>query len=217
MIPAPPLSAFKAGAASLKRAQLPLGQRLWRVASIRFGADTWDSRDKPLFRFSPLSNMGAIVPVIYVANAKNAALAETILRAPNPGERRQVSRHHLEDRQLVELETTRTFTLLQLHSPPAHHALGAQILDQLRGTLDYGMTQTWGQYALDTFPDCDGIEWRSRQHDAHLCRLLWQIKPNLNHSFKVRKQIDLLSKKGKLIVRRLAHDYKIVLDDDIPE
>lgn len=199
MIPAPPLSAFKAGAASLKRAQLPLGQRLWRVASIRFGADTWDSRDKPLFRFSPL------------------ALAETILRAPNPGERRQVSRHHLEDRQLVELETTRAFTLLQLHSPPAHHALGAQILDQLRGTLDYGMTQTWGQYALDTFPDCDGIEWRSRQHDAHLCRLLWQIKPNLNHSFKVRKQIDLLSKKGKLIVRRLAHDYKIVLDDDIPE
>ncbi len=215
MIPAPALSSFIAGAGSLERALLPVGQRLWRVASIRFGATTWDSRDSPLFRFSPLVKMGAIVPVMYVAENKDAALAETILRAPDPGERRQVSRRNLDDRQLVELETSRAYTLLRLHSLPAHHALGAQILDQLRGTLDYGNTRNWAQYALDTFPDCDGLEWRSRQHDAHLCRVLWQAEPNVGHNFKIRRQIELLSAPGISIVQRLAFQCRIVLDDDI--
>lgn len=129
MIPAPPLSASRAGVGLLERSILPVAQRLWRVASISFGAATWDARDLPIFRFSPRVKMGAIVPLMYLADDQDAALAETILRAPNPGERRQVSLRNLVDRQPVALETARTFTLWRLHGLRAHHALGAQILD----------------------------------------------------------------------------------------
>lgn len=107
--------------------------------------------------------------VLYTADARAGAFAETFLRKPG---RTLIDSDLLDRKAYVQLTITRTLKLIRMAGPGLAR-LGATA-EVTHGGLPYDVPQAWSK-ALATHPvEADGIAYYSRHDDDELCHALFE-------------------------------------------
>jgi hypothetical protein len=219
LILAPSLSWLEAAIRNgLKPIQADLPAAIFRCALERYGPCAWDARaDLGKNRFSAIFDGEQVVPVVYLAQHKEIALAETLFRAPPPGDNCIVMLHQVMPRLLAQLGLDRTPNIIRLDGPAASHRFGEHVTTALVQSPQYLQTRQWAQRIFEHFPDCDGLQWRSRQADHGLCWLFWQRKKHGHQLRESGDRVRLISPEGMQLLRGIAHDWGAVLDEDLDD
>lgn len=217
LIAAPSLSWLEAAIRNgLKPIEADLPAAVFRCALERYGPCAWDARaDLGKNRFSAIFDGENVVPVVYVAQHKEIALAETLFRAPPPGARCIVMLHQVIPRVLAQLGLDRRPNVIRLDGSAAAHKFGEHIAAALTQSPQYLQTRKWAQRIFEHFPNCDGLQWRSRQADHGLCWMLWQRKKDALQLRESGDRVPLISPEGMHLLRGIAHECGAVLDEDL--
>jgi hypothetical protein len=149
---------------------------LWRVHEDQFAADAFNDSGKGDARFSPLFHAvgGKPIPVMYLADTRDGALAETVLHdCPTPPANWVLDFGKLRDKGLVlsPLKLTAKPRLINL-TVKGLKRLGltrAEVID----SGDYARTRELATWLYHTFPQAQGFRWVSRQDDEASSLLLF--------------------------------------------
>jgi RES domain len=160
VVPLPPKPFIK----KINVRQLPAASELHRIYSIKFAGNAFNPSHEVLNRFSPIfSTKGEIVPVLYAADSKAAAIYETLFHdAHVKGSRTKALRHKvLEKKRYGSWLTQRSLTIATLHAPDLANM--GLTLDQLTATDSkyYPQTARWAEAIHQNHTHIHGLEWTS--------------------------------------------------------
>lgn len=155
---------------------LDVGRTLHRVHRTVYDARHFVRRaaGKAGGRFdAPAGEYGAL----YLGSTIDVALAEALLREP---QRMFIAAQEIEDRSRTEVSIVRPLTLVKLFD----EGLKRLGLDSLvSATADYGMTRAIGLRLYQTYPDVDGLAWRSRINNGLKCIVLFEERASAAVTF----------------------------------
>lgn len=177
---------------------LAKGTPLFRVVGKDHTTVAWDKRQDANYRFSSIVNSaGAVIPVCYTATSLEAALLETVLRHTLGVPAAVIPGAMLQDRFMMELETTRALHLIDLAGPAAQpFGLGVAPAIAHAYPSQYPATRAWALALFQAYPGSDGVRWVSAQHNGAPNIMLWTppktriAKPPL---MRLRKPLSLLA------------------------
>lgn len=142
---------------------VPAGTELHRIYSIDYDGNAFNPNGKKLNRFSPIMHRGAVVPVLYAASTREAAIYETLFHdAHVKGARTKTLRAKVfEKKRYGSWLTQRELTLATLHAPDL--AKFGLTMDQLTATnsMYYVQTARWAEAIHTNHAAVDGLEWTS--------------------------------------------------------
>jgi hypothetical protein len=111
--------------------------------------------------------------VLYVANARRGAFAETFLRRPG---RTLLPRDLVDRKEYSTLEATRTLHMVRLYGRGL--AVLGCTAEVTHGSLPYDLPQAWS-HAVHAHPArVDGIAFRSRHDDNEICFAIFERPGN---------------------------------------
>lgn len=148
---------------TLHTALLPKGTELHRIYSTEHDGNAFNPSTAKLNRFSPIFHDGRVIPVLYAASTREAAIYETLFHdAHVKGARTKTLRAKvLEKKRYGGWLTQRPFTMATLHAPDL--ARFGLTVDQLTATNSAYYTQTarWAEAIHANHMHVDGLEWTS--------------------------------------------------------
>lgn len=157
-VPAPPNPFPK----KIHSTLLPAGAELHRIYSVAHAGNAFNCSTEKLNRFSPIFHCGEVVPVLYAASTREAAIYETLFHdAHLKGSRRSVLPLKALNKHYGSWMTQRPLKLASLHAPDL--ARFGLTMDQLTATNScyYPQTARWAEAIHGNHPDVEGLEWTS--------------------------------------------------------
>ncbi len=150
---------------------VPAGLELWHVGHDGFPFASYNSRPDVQYRFSPLLSDHQPVGVIYAAESKRAAVAETVWRGlPLHGGRVPLER--VNARPVGTLRTSTSLRLVELHDPGLR-LLGLRPINLTDTHADcYPHTRAFAQALCDDHDAIDGFVWMSSRFNQDKAYLL---------------------------------------------
>lgn len=142
---------------------LPSGSELNRIYSPDYPGNAFNPTHTKLNRFSPIfDTRGEVVPVLYAASSRTAAIYETLFHdaAVKASSHKSLPIKALNKHYGLWL-TQRRLTLATLHAPDL--ARFRVTVDQLTATnaMYYPITARWAEAIHRAHPSIDGLEWTS--------------------------------------------------------
>lgn len=164
----------------LDPAQVGRGQweprALWRVYAQVHGPAGFNGTNRGNARFSPIENVGAIIPTMYLATSVQAALMETVLHdAPVPSAGFILTLEPAKDpRRISRLQSTMPLQLADL-STVGLRRLGISRSDVVDSDkTHYPVTRQLATWIYANCPDVQGLAWTSRQDDSAQAIVLFE-------------------------------------------
>ncbi len=149
---------------------VPAGTTFDRAHPHDFGSTQLDARADANSRFSTVRLAGAVAPVAYAGEDREAAASETIfhtIEGPGgPARPRRVYVGKYTTWQWSTIQTTRELQLIRLDNAGLM-ALGTTRANLIEGDRTmYPLTRQWAEALLAALPTVDGFWWMSRQAPA---------------------------------------------------
>jgi hypothetical protein len=148
---------------SINTTLLRTGSELHRIYSTAHAGNAFNPKAVKLNRFSPIFKAGNVVPVLYAASTREAAIYETLFHdAHVKGAKTKMLRAKaLDDKRYGSWLTQRELTLATLHAPDL--AGFGLTMDQLTATnsMYYVQTARWAEAIHANHAHIEGLEWTS--------------------------------------------------------